>query len=241
MPKAPLWVTAHRLAAHSRHTGLHCLDLFTMTEFLLRHLGLIDLPGGVDSPAGHLASGLPDDGGGYDERSSLSGLLTRPQTLVGAAAFFIAALIAVLFFLFSGGDPNDEERVGSKEAAEESIEDDALAARQARSAYSVDGILTALRTQGWRIDEFREPIDLNHYRYRRVTIYQGGVRLDLTLFETLDDAVLQELQDQITPPEESIVFDHIFLRITPRQDDDYYAMERVRQFLEEFRDLVHDL
>ena len=108
-----------------------------------------------------------------------------------------------------------------------------------RSPHSVDGVLMGLRTDGWRIDAYRDPVELQQYRFRPVTAHTIDHRLDLTIYEVYGDPdTLHTLQNQVTYPDQVVVMDHIVVRIRPRTDNDIDSAVEARLALEKFRDLV---
>ena len=177
-----------------------------------------------------------------DERDSLAGLLFRPQILIGAVAFVVAAVVAVAIVFTLVGDsapsPADPDATATAEA--ESDDPPPVSSLAERSRFSPEGIATAIRTQGWRIDEFREPIEFNRYIYRPMTVYRGDVRLEVILLEAHDDEIRAQLEADTDASDERVTLDHIVVRIRPRDEIDRNSAIAIRQFLEEFRNLADE-
>lgn len=107
-----------------------------------------------------------------------------------------------------------------------------------RSPFTADGVRTAIQTRNWRIESSREPIDMQRFLFHPISISRDGIFLDLTLYEVLDPAAMEEILEQVAPPNQAIALGHLVLRINPRDRSGHEAAEQLRGFLSLYRDLV---
>lgn len=175
---------------------------------------------------------------------SVAEIVRRPRVLVGVGAVVAALAVAIIFVGSEEADVGDDEDVvassGAGEALDEVDGEGDFDQPVIDSPHSVDGILIAVRSQGWRVDEFREPVELSEYRYHPATAYQGNVQIDLTLFVTYGDEVRLDLENDISFPDQHVTFDHIVVRVSPRDDNAIDAAIELANFLETFRELVRE-
>lgn len=155
-------------------------------------------------------------------------------------AMIVAGGLAIFFSSSDEASTDSKRPQTSADSEQLQHRAEVLEERADESPYSVNGILMAIRTQGWRIDQFREPVDLPQYRYRPVTAHQDEIRLDLTLYEVRQDDAKRELQKGISLPDQQVIFDHIVVRIRPRDANADSASIEMRKFLEQFRDMVYE-
>ncbi len=172
--------------------------------------------------------------------STIVELLRRPQTIIGAVAFVAAAVIAIFLLANSEIDitPEAERQAALSDDSSAPVDEEILAQLADESIYSVDGILLSLRTQGWRVDDSRDTIAMSRYRYRPATVYRDELQIDIAIYETHDSQTRLEVENQVAYPDESITFDHIVVRVSPRNAEAEVAARQLTAFLANYRDLV---
>ena len=186
-------------------------------------------------PAASRPQPLPDDSDGGPDKRLLAGVAVA--VIAGALGFFL---------LWPGDDEpqaTDASVTESAEASDEEIsqpDEPQRASLADSSRFSVDGLLTAMRSAGWRVSNPGDPRPMRDYTMRSTVIDVGGERIDLTIYEVDEDDTHERLRRNVDPPDRYLVLDHIFLRITPRNREAFDQTRELRSFLQDFRDEVID-
>lgn len=106
------------------------------------------------------------------------------------------------------------------------------------SPFTLDGIISALQTDGWSVDRTSDPVELFDYDYETIRISSGDDRIDLRVYEVAAEGVVDDLVADIRRPARSVTFDHLVIRISPVDDSDRPVVGDVEDRLLDYRSSV---
>lgn len=106
------------------------------------------------------------------------------------------------------------------------------------SPYTIDGIVTAVRSQGWRIQRARDPIEMPAHTLHTRRLDSNGRTITLRLYVGHSEGAIRNIERDINTPDRYVTFDHIVAAISP---DDFSARRgaaELEDFLQQYRDTV---
>ena len=161
----------------------------------------------------------------------------EPQHAVAAIAVAVFAIFATTTVLLTVGDDADDRQVTDEAAAEETDDEAAYPLRD-QSPHTTDGITSAIRADGWRIERSRDPVEMSRYSYQSLVVSSNGNRLDVRIYVTNLESALDDILSDISGANRAVTFDHIIVEIRPREDGSPHHADRLGNFLRDFRNGV---
>lgn len=182
---------------------------------------------------------------------SASAETDRNPLILGAIVTLLVGAVAVAVWSASDDAPPDDELAEAAtpqdgdDTAEIDIDESDLPADDDfqladNSPFTVDGIITALRTENWQIDRARDTVEMPGYDYRTLRIASGDDQLLIRLYETKRPGIIDEVLDNLDRRSRAIVLDHIVVDIEPVEPHHRRAAFETREFLDYFGSTVSE-
>ncbi len=174
-----------------------------------------------------------------EDRGNTAASSSPPLLFFGLAVVAVLSIAGLSLWWFSGDDaPPADEQAQHADVPDTDADEDASPSLADTSRFSVDGLLVALRSTGWRVRSPGDPRQLPNYDHRATVAEFQGERIDLNIYEVHDEETHQSLRQNIEFPERYLIFDHIFLHIHPRNSDAQFQTRELYNTLRDFRDEV---
>lgn len=179
-----------------------------------------------DNSASQHSDAEPD--GGIEAMLERIGLVRLAAIAVGVAAIGIGAIV-----LLSMGDGSPEFDFNSgtdgQQHSADPVDD---------SLYSTDGIIAAIRADGWAIDRSRDPVELADHSHRTLRIRSRDHLLGLRIYTAETHQAVERIEAGISTPDRHVTLGHIIVRIMPDSPAERRLADDLQQHLRDFRDTV---
>lgn len=106
------------------------------------------------------------------------------------------------------------------------------------SLFSEEGLEMVFKSDGWKIEQRTEPIELGNFRQRSLGLSKGKARVELTFYQLKTEQIVEQLSENVGPQDRLERFDDKLLKLHPRDKHAARQLGSTLELLAKYRELV---
>ena len=171
---------------------------------------------------------------GLDDSSSIPVWVWIILGVLGVIGVGIGVGVAI-----GGSDEDREEDERENVQREEELDEDE-AKKGLASPYSSNGILLAIKGEGWTKEREEEPIVMNDFRHQILIFRKGEARAEIGIIEVKSTEMALSLKAQTEAPAQIVSFDDKLVRLTPLNKEARGPIGALKVLLERYKKIIDD-